>query len=438
MRFFSGIQRKIVLPVSCVFAVAFAITALLAAQIVMRLQEETARKQAQDLARFVTEARLPLSHGLLDRVRAVFGKDVVFHDARTGAVTSTLPAAGAADLAQLPGAARLTLAGTVYRPVSSPVGADGSWLSLLVPEEELKAASAAAARPVLLIAFAGAAVTIVLGIVITRGITKPLRDLAGRAESIALAGRPSIGPPRTGSDEVGHLASAFQRMLVRLQESQQKLLEAEKLAAVGRVATGIAHEIRNPLASMKMNAQIIQEAAPGDESPALIVREIERLQLLVDELLYYSRPAPLRAEPSDVNAVLEEAATVLLARFEHARVAVRRELAAGLPAVRLDRARFKQVAINLMLNAMQAMPGGGTLTLRTSRDAAGVAVDFDDTGCGVPKGADAAIFEPFFSTREGGIGIGLAVSRKIVEEHGGTIGFTRKPVGTVFRVRLPI
>ena len=443
MRLFSGIQRKIVLPFSCVFVIVFAVTALLSAHVVTRLQEDAVRKQANDVAQFVSEAHLPLSRALMERVKAVFGKEVAFYDARLNQVTSTLPESHGARLADLPaGTDRLSLDATTYRVFGTPVGKDGSRLFLLLPDGDLRGASAAASRPILILAVVGAAVTLALGVLITRTITGPLRGLSAKAEGIARTGTGHGGEPGASADEVGQLADAFRRMLVRLQESQQKLLEAEKLAAVGRVATGIAHEIRNPLASMKMNAQIIEEASPRDAAAGLIIKEIERLQMLIDELLYYSRPMPLRTEPASFNDAIDGSLAVLGPRLAHARVEVRREYDAALPPVKLDRARFKQVAINLILNAMQAMPGGGTLVVRSMRDRECVSgemlvAEFDDTGCGIPPGIDSDIFAPFFSTREGGIGIGLAVSRKIVEEHGGKIDFRRKPQGTIFRVHLP-
>ena len=446
MRLFSGIQRKIVLTFSCVFLAVFAVTALLAAQVVMRLQENAVRKQSEDIARFISGDRLPLSRGLMERIKAVYGKEVAFYDANTKAVATTLggvPESRFAELAAGTGHFSVSRAArnksvVQYSVFSAPVGADGSRLCLMLPEEELKAASVAAARPVVAVAAAGAAITLVLGILLARTITQPLRALAAKADDVARTGNLAMGDLKPGTDEVANLAAAFQRMLARLEESRRKLLEAEKLAAVGRVATGIAHEIRNPLASMKMNAQILQEAARENELAGLIVKEIERIQLLIDELLYYSRPVPLRTQPESLNDLLDESLAAMAARLQHARVSVRRQYDAHLPPVKLDRERFKQVAINLILNAMQAMPGGGVLTVRTSTGNATATAEFDDTGCGVPDGADAQIFAPFFSTRQGGIGIGLAVSKRVVEAHGGQIQFQRKQQGTIFQVHIPV
>jgi len=439
MPLFAGIQRKIVLPFSVMFIAVFAITAVVAARVVMRQQEAAVRKQAVDMARFINAARLPLSRGLMERIKAVAGKEAAFYDAATGSVTATLEGSYSTRLAELPqGVEELTVEKTAYRVFGSPVSDDGSRLYLLMPEAELEAAGRAAARPIIILALAGASATVVLGVLLTRTITGPLRRLAAEAESTAREDAPPRSSASTGG-EVANLADAFQRMLTRLDESRRKLIEAEKLAAVGRVATGIAHEVRNPLASMKMNAQLIQEAAPGSDVAAGIVAEIERVQSLVEQLLYYGRPTPLRAQDTSVNAALDDALAVLAPQLAHAHVELVREYGPGLAPAKLDRSRFKQAAMNLAINAMDAMPGGGRLTVRTRTDGARrVIAEFDDTGTGVPDGLDAKIFEPFFSTREGGIGIGLAVCKRIIEEHGGSIEFTRKDKGTVFRVKLPV
>ena len=439
MPVFAGIQRKIVLPFSAMLIAVFAVTAVVAARVVMRQQEAAVRKQAVDMARFINAARLPLSRGLMERIKAVSGKEAAFYDASTGGVTATLEGGYSSRLAELPqGVESITVEKTAYRVFGSQVSDDGSRLYLFMPESDLDEASRAAASPIIIIALAGASAAVVLGIVLARTITGPLRRLAAEAESTAREDAPSPSPDSAG-DEVANLADAFQRMLKRLDESRRKLIEAEKLAAVGRVATGIAHEVRNPLASMKMNAQLLQEALPGNDVAAGIVAEIERVQSLVEQLLYYGRPTPLRAQEASVNAALDDALAVLAPQLAHAHVELVREYDAALPAVKLDRSRFRQAVMNLAINAMDAMPGGGRLTVRTRNDGSrNVIVEFDDTGTGIPDGLDAKIFEPFFSTREGGIGIGLAVCKRIIEEHGGSIEFSRKDKGTVFRVRLPI
>jgi len=432
MKLFSGIQARIILPFACVFLVVFGATALLTAIVVVRLQENIAQKQASDMARFVDEARLPLSRGLMERIESVTGKQVAFFDAASRSFSTTLDGLERPQLS----APQVTVQGTAWREFNAPMEPEGSRLYLLMKEEDLVRASRAAVRPVFLLAAAGAGITLIVGWLITKSITRPIRALAATAENVAPLEDGQAGERAPGVNEVAYLSDAFARMLARLEESQQKLVESERLAAAGRVITGVAHEIRNPLASMKMNAQMLQEQAPNDDGARLIISDIERLQFLIDELLSHGTPMRLHRQPVQLNDMLDDCLATLTARLRHAHVETARDFDAGLPVAAVDQARMKQVAVNLILNAMESMPGGGRLTVRTSRAGDGVAIEVEDTGCGIAAEAAPHVFDAFFSTREGGIGLGLAVCRRIIDEHGGRIDFESDSHGTVFRVVL--
>ncbi len=248
--------------------------------------------------------------------------------------------------------------------------------------------------------------------------------------------------------------------LVRMQEQikhhelERQVQHAEKLAGLGQLAAGLAHEIGTPLNIISGNAEYVlmhlAEDNPRRAELQGIVRETGRIAAMIRRLLDFARPKPLSVEPFDVNKLIGETAAVLARQAEKAGVEVRLALDERLPPVPADRGQLEQVFVNLGLNATQAMPSGGTLTITTRRSrrrtrAGGsepmLAVVFKDTGEGIPAKNRRVIFEPFFSTKAAGqgTGLGLAVSERIVEEHSGDIRVrSRVGDGATFTVRLPI
>jgi signal transduction histidine kinase len=247
--------------------------------------------------------------------------------------------------------------------------------------------------------------------------------------------------------------------LVRMQEQikrhelERQVEQAEKLASLGQLAAGLAHEIGTPLTVISGNAEYVLMHL-GDDHPRRaelreIIRETDRIAGLIRRLLDYARPKPLTVASLDLNALAREAAGVLARQAENAGVHVRLDLNESLPPVPGDGGQLEQVLVNLGLNAIQAMPHGGTLTIGTrrtlrrsrsgpSRPMASVTVA--DTGVGIPAKDRGEIFKPFFSTKPAreGTGLGLAVCQRIVGDHGGDIRVrTRVGHGTTFTLRLP-
>ena len=223
----------------------------------------------------------------------------------------------------------------------------------------------------------------------------------------------------------------------------EKLEEQHRLAALGAMAAGLAHEIRNPLAGIKGAAQFLEaEAVQGDAADMLsiIVDETNRLDLVVRQFLDYARPDTLTLTSDHANALATHISALIRAQGLPPGVDLVEDLAPDLPACRLDRDRLTQVLLNLARNALQAMPGGGTLTLRTRQHSdAIIELAVIDTGEGIAPGTVARLFDPFFTTKRSGTGLGLAICERIVRAHGGTIEVTSAPGrGSVFAVRLPV
>lgn len=234
--------------------------------------------------------------------------------------------------------------------------------------------------------------------------------------------------------------------LERRQRDQlrEELRRSEHLAALGKLLAGVAHEVRNPLAAIRSTAQLWQRLPEAQRDPSAmdtIVQGVDRLNALVSRLLFFARSAHEERRSADLNAIVQETLTLLHAQAESQRVKVRTELAADLPAISASVQALQQVVLNLTTNALQAMPGGGTLLCRTRRleGPSGVELCVADTGPGVAAAELPHLFEPFHTTRPEGTGLGLALCREIVQQHGGRIELDAQPGwGAVFRVTLPL
>ncbi len=272
----------------------------------------------------------------------------------------------------------------------------------------------------------------------------PVRTLTEGVKAVARGDLDRQVPVR-GQDELAVLAREFNAMAASLERQRQELRRAERLAAVGRLSAHITHEIRNPLNSLGLNAELLAEELPAGASAearslvAAIAREVDRLNGVAEEYLRFARlPRPVMGR-EDANEILRGLTDFLDPEMRAAGVRVERELAPDLPAVWADEGQLRAAFLNLLRNSREAMPGGGTVRVRTARAAdGGVEVTLADTGSGIPPESLEKIFDPFFSTKSGGTGLGLAFTLQVVEEHGGTIQ-CRSEVGrgTTFAIRLP-
>jgi signal transduction histidine kinase len=246
-------------------------------------------------------------------------------------------------------------------------------------------------------------------------------------------------------DEVGELAAAFSAMAENLQRHIDELIRSERLVVLGRLAAGIAHEVRNPLEAIKGAAQVIENAkseADIRKFTRIIQEEVTGLDRFLTGFLQLARPAPLQLGPVAANALAQEVLLLLEPVVSGDAVTIRADMADALPSVQADGHQIKQVLLNLCLNSIQAMPDGGTLTLGTRVATVdgqpGVELRVEDTGSGVSEDIRHQLFEPFTTTKAEGSGLGLAVSRGIIERHQGRIWLTTEPGrGTAFFVWLP-
>jgi len=304
--------------------------------------------------------------------------------------------------------------------------------------------------------------------IITSGIIKPLRNMVEATNNIArgdLSHRVEID----FHDEIGQLAHSFNLMtedlkkanenLVQwgktlekrvgertreLRKMQDYLIQSEKLASLGKMAAGVAHEINNPLTSILLNAHLmLEDCPPGTESCetlTLIAEETARCAQIVRGLLEFSRQNPPQKTKSDINEIIERTSRLLENQASFQNIKIVKQLDRNLPPIELDKNKIQQVFMNLMINARDAMPNGGTLTIasRIGEDTSVIEVVFSDTGVGIPKEHLHRLFDPFFTTKSSGTGLGLAVTYGIIELHNGKIDVQSEVGrGSVFTIQFP-
>lgn len=286
--------------------------------------------------------------------------------------------------------------------------------------------------------------------------TRPISKLVNATTRVA-QGDLTVTLPDTGSDEMGRLARTFNEMVARLRESrqlQERLNEAEKLSLLGRFAGTVAHEVRNSLNFINLSIDQTRAKHLGvgterardiERNLARVKDEVGRLNHLVNDFLTAGRQSPPELAPCDVGAVLEEA-VALVEKQAHAQgISITADLPPALPRLQADARQMKTCFLNILTNAVQAMPLGGQIRLSASilssngsGNAGRVQLCFADTGPGIPPEDRERIFAPYFSTKATGFGLGLAITRKIVEDHGGRIFAAEATRGTLMVVELPV
>ena len=291
--------------------------------------------------------------------------------------------------------------------------------------------------------------TLAMVAILAGRFTRPVKELAGAARRVA-AGDLDFQVDIKRSDELGELASTFNEMIVDLkskQELEEKLNQAERSAVVGRLTQGVAHEIRNPLNVLNLSIDHVStKFAPEDPARrkqftgilSSIKDEIARLNRMVTDLLNYGRPAKLTLSPIDMAELVNE--TMALVKPQAHEQGVDLLVDGDLHNARIngDAERLKSCLSNIAINALQAMPAGGRLTASVHKKNGIVEVSISDTGVGIKEDSLPKIFEPYFSTKQAGFGLGLAVTKKIVEEHKGSIEVhSHVDQGTTFTLKLP-
>ena len=284
-----------------------------------------------------------------------------------------------------------------------------------------------------------------VAVLLAERMSRPLHELTRATQEIARVGQ-TRHPVRVRSqDEIGQLAYAFNTMARELKRAQDDLVEAAKFAFVGEVAAGVAHEVRTPLGILRSSAQLLGRSLPADrpdstELVEIIISEVDRLDRVVAGLLELARPREPLIEATQLATVLERALDFVDARAREKDIGIHRALTAEQPPARCDPDQIYQVALNLLINALQILPHGGRITVRTLPPHDGrVGFAISDDGPGIAEEMQERVFAPFFTMREGGTGLGLALVQRIVQAHQGIISLeSQLGHGATFIVELPV
>jgi len=290
-----------------------------------------------------------------------------------------------------------------------------------------------------------ALLSVALGVGMAFYVQRVLRPLARIAERASAVSRGELIPQRVvaTNDEIGELAIAFEAMVAGIAQANRKLLESERLATIGKMAAHVTHEVRNPLSSIALNLELLNdELEPGSEAQTLhaaIGKEVDRLTELTEQYLSLTRRNRPRFEHENLGDVVAEAVEFLRLSITRAGAQLQLEVDESLPNVWLDEAQIRQVVHNLVRNARQAMPEGGRLRVAVQAVTDGVQLVIEDEGTGITPDVRQRLFEPFLTTKEHGTGLGLAISKQIVDAHGGSIRCEdNEPRGTRIVIEFPL
>ena len=412
------LHHRIAIPFALVALLATSVAALIAVSAISQTLESRVEKQVLSTLVVISQSDFALNASILRSVKAITGADIITYTSAGSVVVTTVePRDGSQRLIAAvtdPEVTRAVMSSVTSTPIVRTMDCGRPCLvahrrlitrpdtvvAVVEDTSELIAATRRLAAIVLIGAALSLTVMIVVSQVVTRRVTAPL-------------------------DEV--------------------LVRSEKLALAGLMAARVAHDIRNPLSSIKMQTQLVGARLRGDaETQAqvgAVLRDIQQVETVVKDLIELARPGELKRRPTPLNDVIRDVLNQLAPQLTYRKIAVDALLADGLPVVELDADRFRQMLINVLGNAADAMTTGGTLRVVTRQAAGGstVVLDVCDDGIGIDPAIRDRVFDPFVSTKRDGVGLGLVNAKAVIESHGGTIElFAAEPKGTCARMTMPV
>ncbi len=287
---------------------------------------------------------------------------------------------------------------------------------------------------------------IIVSFIFSRLITKPLNKFI---EFTKVLGRGEFGQrvDVQYGDEIGYLARNFNRLSMQLKTAMEKmeeaytythLLQAEKLSSIGQISAGLAHELKNPMTTLKMLFQAFKEQPDMTREDAEVISdEIEKIDNVLTNFIGFVKQKGVHFAEVDLNSLIDKVLSLATYDIENSHIKVYKDMLESLPPVKADNSLLEQVFLNLVINAVHAMPDGGEIRISGKTDENFTEVMIWDKGGGIPPEIQSKIFDPFFTTKEDGTGLGLSIAYNIINSHGGKLFFNSTSKGTVFTVRLP-
>ncbi|RJQ46918.1 MAG: HAMP domain-containing protein [Nitrospiraceae bacterium] len=321
-------------------------------------------------------------------------------------------------------------------------------LHLGIREDDLKQTIAEVRKITVPIILLVTLLGVIVSFIFSRLLTEPLNKFV---EFTKVLGRGEFGKrvDVPYGDELGYLARNFNRLSMELKRVSEKmeeaytythLLEAEKLSTIGQISSGLAHELKNPMTTLKMLFQAFKDQPDMTKEDAEIIsREIEKIDTIITRFTGFIKQKSFQASDTNIHSLIERVLTLASFDIRNSGITVQQDMIDTLPTIKADRALLEHVFLNLILNAVQAMPDGGEIRISGKTDDRFVEVMIWDKGSGISPDIRSKVFEPFFTTKENGTGLGLSIVYNIVKSHGGKIFFhSNEGAGTVFTVKLPV
>jgi len=455
------IQYKIVFPFTLLFIIATLITALVSISLMSRNLEARVDAQLDQASKLVARADFALNASILTSLKTVIRADIITYTRKGTVLASTLnesttnrvipvvtgpesPTAGGDEVDFV--IRRADIDGLPYKiAYRSLPSIPETFIALLADASDVANTRNTIAKLILLIAGMIVILMSLIGHAIAKSVTGPTLRVVGFTKKVAAGERREKFDIKS-RDEVGDLATAFNDMVDQLHETEEKAVRSEKLALTGLLAARVAHEVRNPLSAIKIQAQLLQSKlnASGDESDVELIvsvlQGIDRVEWVVRGMLDLASQQELRLKQEDIRDVLEEVLELTGPQLRHRKISVKKAFDHDVPPIALDRDRFKLALLNLIMNASEAMTNGGVLELWVRRGVKdSVHVEIADDGMGIDPSIENRLFDPFVTTKREGVGLGLVNTKNIIEAHRGTVRLLRRDQGgTRAIIELPV
>ncbi len=462
----TSISVRMILGINLLVVAVAAVLGTLASRIASEaVEQRLVREVARNTAAFLQEESYPLSDTMMSKLKRMFDLDFVAIGAAGGQVAGSTvsEAATQAVLAQASSDVQdgqVQLQGRLVRFASHPVtrqdptgGATYRWnLYALAGAEQFEQTSRRVAGRVAWVALLAAVGATILAAGLSWTVSRPIRRLADRMDALAEHPDQLSAPKVAGSGprELVRLRRSFEHLLDQLEITRKGLARSQQLAVLGKLSASVAHELRNPLSGVKMHLRLLREEVPPGaamESLETVVREADRMELYLNDLMELASTAREDASDETLQSgqatcrpgeVLESVLALMRPRLDHAGIRLEVEAQEALPPAAIEERRLGQVLLNLLVNAVEAMQGGGLVRLElSSPNEAQVRIDVLDTGRGVEPEQCERIFEPFVSTRPDSAGLGLYICRRIVQAAGGILRVEPGREGGHFVLLLP-
>lgn len=438
-----SIRTKIVLPYTILLALFTALVSVITINLIYKQIDERLDEQMEQEIEIISSMGFMLNDEFLakSRISDVIGRDIIVYMPNGEVIATNLPRDSLDNIMPFintPDIENILTYNTsfiknirlsnrpykvIYHRIESLDLKSYLIFSIMTSTEDIDETKRRSAITVIIVAVSGIILVTIIGSLIAFSISAPIKELVKATEKIASGDLSVVADVKT-HDEISVLAKSFNQMTSELKASRDRLVQSERLAVLGQLTASIAHEIRNPLTSMKMVVQLLkkklQDNQACSESLQVILDEIDRLNIIVNGLLDSARPMELNIKQANIIEVMNEVIRLMKPNLRHRKIDIKvLEQSENIPEVMIDTDRMKQVFMNIIINSMQAMPDGGMIAVKYEyyKNKNEILIEISDTGFGMSEEVLRHVYDPFFSAKSGGTGLGLTNVKRILDLH---------------------